>query len=732
MRKLHLSILAIFFVSFCHAQKTVNALITEEKIVIDGVLDEEIWSKLSPAKDYHQYFPNDSLMATDDTEMYFTYDDVNLYIGLKVYGAGDKWLVNSLKRDFRAGGNDNITIVIDTYNDGLNAFFFGINPEGVIREGTITNGGNERRDFDESWDNKWVGDAKNYGDYYTAELEIPFSILRYNDNVASWGLGSYRFDTQTNENHTWTDIPRNQPLFNLAFNGKLIFEEPLRSKGRSISLIPYVTAGVSKDYESGTAANRNFDIGGDAKIGITSGLNLDLTVNPDFSQVEVDRQVTNLDRFEIFFPERRQFFLENADLFGGFGFGSINPFFSRRIGTATNGDGDLVQNRILAGARLSGKLNDKLRVGLLNMQTANGDNSVFATNYTVAAVQRNILKRSNISFIGINKQLTGDDRVGIDEPKHNRVIGVDLNMATNDNSVFGKTFLHRSYSSDGEGSQIAHGTEVEFSNRNYGIQWSHEYVGAGYDAEVGFVRRTGYFNIDPGVSRTIYPSKGAFNTVQFGLSSEYIWNTDRDKTDQSFELSIRGDFRNSARVGINFNQDFVLLTGDFDPTGTSSTPLLANTDYKYFYLEAFYSSDRRKDFSFFIRPYVGEYFNGSRIGTRGSITYRYQPRGAVTIDFSYNIFDMPYLEDIKKIFLLGPRVDYTFSKKIFLTTFIQYNTQSEKTNINARLQYRFAPASDFFIVFTDNYFTGSDPSDRFTTTLLNRALVAKFTYWFNV
>jgi len=731
MRKLLLSILSIVALTICDAQKIVNADITDEAITIDGVLSEDIWSRLTPAKDFHQYFPNDSLKATNDTEMYFTYDDANLYIGLKVYGAGNNWLVNSLKRDYRAGGNDNITIVIDTYNDGLNAFFFGVNPEGVIREGTITNGGNERRDFDESWDNKWIGDAKVYDGYYTAELEIPFSILRYNDNVASWGLGSYRFDTQTNENHTWTDVPINQPLFNLAFNGQLVFEKPLRSKGRSVSVIPYVTAGVSKDHEAKTPADFKYDIGGDAKVGITSGLNLDLTVNPDFSQVEVDRQVTNLDRFEIFFPERRQFFLENADLFGGFGTNSINPFFSRRIGTATNADGDLVQNRILAGARLSGKLNDKLRVGLLNMQTANGDNGVYGTNYTVAAVQRNILQRSNISFIGINKQVTGDDRIGINDPKYNRLVGVDLNMATNSNSVYGKTFLHRSYAPDGEGSQIAHGVQVEVSDRNYGMKWSHEYVGEGYDAEVGFVRRKGYYNINPAIWRTMYPEGSPFNSLDLGVFSDFIWNKDFDKTDHTIGMYFGGSFRNSARFEIEAVQDYVFLTEEFDPTGTDSEPLAANTGYRYINVGGSYSSDRRKAFSFFVSPYLGQYFNGRRAGSRGRITYRYQPKGSVSIDFSYNLFDMPYLEDIKQTFLLGPRVDYTFSKKVFLTTFIQYNTQSEQTNINARLQYRFAPASDFFVVFTDNYFTGADPSDRFTTTLLNRALVAKFTYWLN-
>lgn len=732
MRKLLLSLaMVLCAVQIQWAQKTVQALKTDAPILIDGVLSEAIWSELTPANDFHQYFPNDSLRASDDTELYFTYDDEILYVGIKVYGAGNNWIINSLKRDFRAGGNDNITLVFDTFNDGINAFFFGINPYGVIREGTITNGGNERRDFDESWDNKWAGEAKIYDGYYTAELMIPFSILRYTDNTKSWKLGSYRFDTQTNENHTWTDVPRNQPLFNLAHSGRLEFEEPLKSSGRNISLIPYATAGVSKDYEAGTDSDLKYDIGGDAKVAITSGLNLDLTINPDFSQVEVDRQVTNLDRFEIFFPERRQFFLENADLFGNFGSNSINPFFSRRIGTAADSSGSTVQNRILTGARLSGKLNDNLRVGLLNMQTANADNEVFATNFTVAAVQQKLFGRSNISFIGVNKQVTGDAN-GILDEGYNRILGADFNFATNNNSFFGKTFLHRSFSPIGTGSQIAHGTNFEVSDRDYGIRWTHEYVGANYDAEVGFVRRKGYYNINPAMWRNFYPEKGAFNTINLGLFSDFVWVPDLGKTDHTMGMYFGGSFKNSARFELELSHDFVYLNGDFDPTGTDSEPLAEGTSYNYLNLRGFYFSDQRKPFGFFLSPYIGKYFNGNRAGLRGRVSYRYQPRGSVSINYSYNYFDMPHLPESKQTFLLGPQIDYTFSKKVFLTTFIQYNTQTEKTNINTRLQYRFAPASDFYLVYTDNYFTGSDPSDRFTTTLLNRAIVAKFTYWLNV
>ena len=174
-----------------------------------------------------------------------------------------------------------------------------------------------------------------FDDYWSAEMEIPFKTLRFNNGSQEWSFNCYRFDTQSNEQSVWSAIPNNQWIFNLAFNKPLMWEEPLQKTGKNFSIIPYVTGGGNKDFEEiGSELEQNFDVGVDAKVAVSSGLNLDLTVNPDFSQVEVDQQVTNLDRFELFFPERRQFFLENADLFGSFGPSRANPFFSRRIGVA--------------------------------------------------------------------------------------------------------------------------------------------------------------------------------------------------------------------------------------------------------------------------------------------------------------------------------------------------------------------------------------------------------------
>ena len=725
-------LLALPIFGFC--QKSVFVKYTDSKPEIDGIIDEDLWRESKPATDFWQYFPSDSVKAKAQTEIHLAYDNDNLYVGIICHGAGRDWIINSLKRDYRAGGNDNITLVFDSFDDRTNAFFFGINPLGVIREGVITNGGNNFQDFSTAWDNKWQGEARIYENYYTAEMMIPLSTLRYKSGSDTWGFHAYRFDTQDNETSVWNQIQRNQTMFSVAYAGEMKWENPLGSSGSNISVIPYISSNYAKDYEDQTPSEFDFSGGGDMKIGISSGLNLDLTVNPDFAQVEVDRQVTNIDRFEIFFPERRQFFLENADLFGAFGFSSSNPFFSRRIGVGTDTvTNTTVQNRIIGGARLSGKLNQDFRIGFLSMQTAEVANQGLpSTNFSVLSAQHKLWTRSNVGFIIVNKQ-TGEEGAQI-EDKYNRVVGADFNYANADNTFTGKTFLHSSFSPNTDGPKFAHGTQFSYNIRKMRIDWEHELVQDDYNAKVGFVRRTNIFKINPEIEFSIYPSKGAFSQINYGLSTTLFTKPEVGRTDQSTLIFLDGQFNNSARFNVNIGSTYVLLTDGFDPTGTSSEKLPGNSDYNYISLRGFYSSDRRKPISYSFMPYLGEYFNGHRIGLRGSLNFRFQPKGFISLNYAYNYFDLQHLDGKRETFLIGPRIDYTVSKDLFLTLFVQYNSQSKNTNINGRFQWRFAPVSDFFLVYTDNYSTGylDDPSERFAFDVKNRAIVAKITYWLNI
>lgn len=715
------------------AQSPIVLTRAQEPIVLDGFLHEESWFNGQPAENFWEYFPTDSIHSRLKTEIYMVYDDQYLYIGVKCYSPVSDYIVPSLRRDYTSSGSDNITFLFDTFNDATNAFVFGINPYGVLREALITNGGQDfRRDWYSAWDNKWTGEAKIQDGYWSAEVAIPFTTLRFQEGTQEWRFNAYRYDTQSNTRSTWTRIPRNQSVISLAYMGDMIWEEPLKKSGASVSVIPFLTAGSNKNFEEeGQPSTNNFDFGGDAKIAITSGLNLDLTVNPDFSQVEVDRQVLNLERFEIFFPERRQFFLENSDLFGGFGDATVNPFFSRRIGSARviddEGSKSTIQNPIRYGARLSGKLNKDWRVGLLNMQTARNDAYKLPSyNYTVAALQRRVFSRSNIGAVLVNKQSVSsiNDTTGYYNP-YNRIVGLDYNLATPNNRWNGKVYLHQAITTSDVSDKVAHGARLEYRKRLFTAQWQHQYVGAGYDAEVGFVRRENYFRASPQIEFNLFPGKGVM--VEHGpeVEADVFYQPGFGRTDHEVQVSYRFEFRDQSRARIRMTNEYTYLFDDFDPTRSSSEPLPGGQGYNYTRVGISYFSDRRKPFSYFVEPFAGQFYNGYRYGLAGYLSLRYQPYGLISMSFNYSIIDLPAPYASTDLFLIGPRIDLTFTQKMFLTTFIQYNNQSDNININARFQWRFAPVSDFFLVYTDNYYS----TDLKTK---NRGIVMKLTYWLNI
>ena len=703
----------------------------KQEIKLDGVLDEPDWFAGQPAKNFWQNFPSDSIQSPVQTEIYMAYDDNFLYIGAKCHSVGEDYVVPTLRRDYRASGADNLTFLINPFNDGTNAFVFGINPLGATREALISNGGRGIQDWNGSWDNKWNSISKIHKGYWVCEVAIPFSTLRFREGSQEWSFNSYRFDTQSGTRSTWMRIPRNQIIMNLAYSGKMYWEEPLKKPGANISLIPYATAGMTQIYapKEDQGKSDNFGIGGDAKIGITPGLNLDLTINPDFSQVEVDQQVTNLDRFEIRFPERRQFFLENADLFATFGDERANPFFSRRIGIATDtSSGNNIQNPILFGARLSGKINDNWRVGFLSMQTAKDvKNALPSFNYTVAALQRKIASRSNLGLIFVNKQhFTQQDSSDLYD-SYNRVAGIDYNVASSDNSWVGKFFLHHSMGPTSNKAPFSHGARLAHIKRRYMLQWNHQWVGEEYDAQVGFVPRKNFFNISPEAALFYYPKKGAI--VQHGpaLETSLLWTPGLGRTDHSFELSWEFDFRSTSRLSLELTNEYTYLGEDqgFDPTRKNDVNLDTLRGYNYTSFGISYNSDGRKFLSLRLNPTIGQFYSGFRTGLGGSLNLRFQPLGTIALSFNYNYIDLGSPFKATSLFLIGPRIDLTFSKTLFLTTFIQYNNQVDNININARFQWRFAPVSDFFLVYTDNYYANN-------IQVKSRAIVAKVTYWLNL
>ena len=709
-----------------------------EAIKVDGMLDEAIWDQFPTIENFQQFFPVDSIPAESKVEVKLAYDDQFLYFGAKMYNLDDNrvYVVPSLRRDFR-GLFDMITIEIDPFQDNTNAFLFGINAYGAQREGLIANGGNRFGDLSLSWDNRWFSDATRHDGYWLAEAAIPFKTLRFKPGTDKWNLNIYRIDSEKGERSTWAPIPRNFTIISLAFMNELKWDQPLEKSGPNVSLIPYVSAGSARDFESETqtAADNNLDFGGDAKIGIGPSLNLDLTINPDFSQVELDRQVTDLNRFEIFFPERRQFFLENADLFESFGHPFYSrPFFSRRIGIARDeSTGQNIQNQIYAGARLSGKLDNNWRIGVMNMQAAE-DNSINlpSINYTVGAVQRKMFGRSNMGVIVVNKQAFESYTVNDTTPYQgqNSLIGFDYNIASSDGKWNGKVMYHHSFDEHSKSDNGSHAAWLSLQSKKWIGSWAHTYVGENHNAEVGFVPRQGLFRINPEFGRNYFPKRGFINSIQIQGQTEFIWNNG-DKTDHQYGVTFNADFNNTGGLFAAIQQNYTWLFNEgFDPTQTDGEELPQWTGYTYNNFRFSYNSDSRKLFNFELFGVFGEYYNGHRYNLGTTLNYRFQPILALRLNINYNQIELPDPFNDANLWLIGPRIDLTLSKSVFFTNFVQYNSQIENININARFQWRFAPVSDLFIVYTDNY--GTENYQDAGLQEKNRALIVKMTYWFNL
>lgn len=736
-------------------------------IKLDGLLDEDSWKAADVAKNFFLNRPYDSSFAKLQTEVRVLFDDNFIYVGAICYEPRDIYTVASLKRDFEGGTSDVFTATFDTFKDKLNAFQFAVNPYGVQREGLIFNG-EEASNF---WDNKWYSQVKNYDDHWVVEMAIPFKTLRYKvtEGQNSWRVNFGRNVLKRNEVSTWRPVPRNFRPANLAFAGNLTWDENPPKPGANISLIPFVSLATQKDFPRNesdlkalpTTSTNPAGIGLDAKIAVTPSLNLDLTVNPDFSQVEVDKQVTNLSRFELFFPERRRFFLENNDLFGTFGFPDTRPFFSRRIGITRNPNtGNTQRVPILAGARLSGKLNEDWRIGVMNMQTRKvnfgEDKYLPAANYSVAVVQRKLLNRSTLGGIFVNKEndfsnLTAEQTAGY--RKFNRVGGLEFNYYSKDSRFQSESYYHQSFSPENKKDAASAAHFMGYSHPNVELNLGVQRIGENYRADVGFVPRTGIWQIYRPATIILNPKSKQvakyINAYGFGSEGSDVFSLKGKRLDSETNVFIFANNSAGSEVYLAKGWSFTHLFASFDPTNASDNPNPDNFknvvelpvgDYRSNFISFGYTSSNRNDLNGSFSYTKGDYFTnklkgveGKSLFLEGSIGYRYQPYGIFGLDFNYTQIDMSKPYNSVKYWLVGPRAELSFSKSVFFSTFFQYNTQTNNTNINSRLQWRFRPVSDLFLVYTDNYFAESIPNYYIKAwTPKNRALILKMTYWLNV
>ncbi|MEM9822005.1 MAG: DUF5916 domain-containing protein [Bacteroidota bacterium] len=708
---------------------------TSEAIRVDGELNEQVWQRADKVGPFWYSFPvDDRAVETEyQTEVMLTYTDKYIYIAAICHGAGP-FVIPSLKRENNQfWDGDVFSVVFDAVNERTNAAGFATNPAGVQHETLIgantgTRGGGGSGGFNSAWDNKWTTNSKQYPDRWVTEMAIPFKTLKYGDKT-TWGMNFVRGVSKTNSWHTWAPVPVQLTGVDLGFTGALKWDQtPPKAKG-NISVIPYLLGGVSKNIEDGEATDFTYKAGGDAKIAINSNLNLDLTINPDFSQVDVDEQVTNLSTVSIRFPERRLFFLENRDIFSQFGIPPMRPFFSRRIGL--DEDGNAIP--ILYGARISGNMNKDLRIGLMNLQTKNTE-EFDSQNYTSFAFNQRLFGRTSFKGYFHNRQAyTEGSFSGLD---YNRALGAEMEYRSMNGALRANLGYGLSLSNGVKGDNRTYHAIFSYDNRNISFYTNVMTVEDDYIPDMGFItllfhrdaiedtsHRIGYSHSFTRLAYTIYPESSKINNHRFSFRTVYDWTT---TTNNLFIARVSGTYRlnlantSSFEVEVSQRHNELLFPFDF----TDKTPLPADA-YNWTVFGASYQSDQRKSFFYELGVELGGFYNGDRQQFSAELNYRRQPWGNFGMRFVRNELKFPEPFGSESLTLIGPRIEINLSRDLFWTTFLQFNTQNDNFNINSRFQWQLKPLSNLFVVYTDNYAIEMwGPK--------NRALVVKLNYWLNI
>jgi hypothetical protein len=704
----------------------------DEKIHLDGVLDESFWEDVEIATNFWLNFPVGGTPVDDEvqTTVKITYDDDFIYLGVECYGKGP-FLVQSLKRDNDSFWNgDAFAVVFDPVNERTNGVIFGVNPAGVQTEALITGEparrGGQLSGYNKAWDNKWYTQASVTENGWTAEMMIPFKSLRFG-RKGHWGINFIRVDAQNNANHSWAPVPIQFYGTDLGYLGQLIWDKPPRNEKGNISLVPYLLGNVYKDYESKSDLSQSFALGMDAKIAINSNLNLDLTVNPDFSQVDVDEQQTNLTTVNLRFPERRLFFLENSDIFSNFGT-NAKPFFSRKIGL--DDDGNTIP--IIYGARLSGNLNKNLRIGLMNTQTQ--EQELPGNNYSSFALHRRILKRAVLRGYFHNR--VGYTDGSVQEDNFNRIGGLEFNYSSEDSKWRAVTGYGLAFSNENQNENHLFNLFGGYGGRAFNVMVNISGLGDNYINDFSLIPRQKHYDALEDTTYILgfnhwwatmgykfYPENTFINQHGFSLTT----NGDRTATSNELiqdkhQLSYKFLMKNTSTLDLTYAHEGVNLLYPFG--FTDNEPLPAQL-YRFDYGQIKYVTDRRREIKLTSGFRYGSFYNGTRTEFSLAVDYRVQPWGNFSLNFVQNDLEFSGNYGAEQLLLFGPKAEINFSKNFFWTTFMQYNTQSDNFNINSRLQWRYMPMSDLFIVYSDNYMV-----EYFGPR--NRGLVLKLNYWFNL
>jgi len=703
---------------------TVRAVKIESPLRPDGRLDEEVYRIVPSISDFIQSEPIPGVPATQKTEVWILFDSNNLYISARCWESNpERMIVNEMRRDANnVSQGERVGFTLDTFHDGRNGVSFSINPLGGRVDGQIT----DERQYNGDWNPVWDVAAGKFEGGWTIETQIPFKSLRYLPGANQvWGINISRHNRWKNEIDYMMPIPAGiRGLFQISLSAALVGLE-LPPASRNLELKPYVTSNMTGLRRTDPPMSNTLqgDFGGDVKYGITQSLTADATYNTDFAQVEADEQQVNLTRFNLFFPEKREFFLENQGMFvfggtpalGQAVVGGDMPvlFYSRRIGL-NNGRPIPIE----AGGRVTGRMG-RFTVGALNMQADSEEQSrTPSTNFSVVRVKRDLLRRSSVGLIGTHRS------VGVAGSGTNDAVGADGTFAFFDNLAI-NTYWARTSTTGRTGDDQSYRAQLDYAGDRYGLQMERLVVGKNFNPEVGFVRRP---NMHRSFGSVRFSPRTHDNPVIRKYSTTGTWTYIENGSGRPESREITGAF------GIEFhNSDVVTATGvstyEFLPQPFRVGPgvTLPVGGYHFGGGQIAWARGQNRKVSGTTTLQRGTFYNGHKT-TLNYSTGRVNVTRQFSIEPNVSINRVDLVEGNFTTTLVGSRVTHNITTRMFVSALIQYSSDGRTTGVNARLRWEYRPGSELFMVYNEQ----RDGLPGQWTSLANRSFIIKINRLFRL
>ncbi len=738
-------ILSVNLISNSFAQnqnKSVNALRITEKPNIDGLLNDDSWQQVKWRSDFLQREPLDQAPPSERTEIGIMYDENNLYLGIKCFDSEpDKIIANEMRRDYFVDNDDYVEMIFDTYHDKRNGFYFITNPYGSKRDAMLSD---EGKSYNPNWDGIWECKAKITDEGWFLEIALPWKTLRFKEgDNQTWGMNFGRTIRRKNEKVFWSYIPRtvgHGNVFKLSYAGKLTGLKDLKMGGNT-ELIPYVLTSGQNDVNTGSKTETEYDAGFDARFSLTSNMTANVSYNTDFAQVESDDEVVNLTRFSLYYPEKREFFLEGDEQFkfgsftrsygGGFKKSSnLSLFYSRRIGIA---EGHKVP--IIGGARVIGKIG-RYSIGLLNMQTDmsswedDGETTtVNSINYGVLRIKRDILARSSMGLMVLNKEESGSEH-------YNRSFGFDTNLLLNDfwsvNGLLAMTVSPDEVDENGSAVNINHqnmagNLSVQYGSDLWRLSSSYLEIGQNFNAESGFVPRTDIREFQSSIEYSPRPENSKrIRKHSYSTSFKYLSDHTGKLLDRSEEIKFGLEFHSQARFNMSVKRIYEDIYKDWEVRENIVVPAMGYTGLIY---GVSANTDRSRPVSYNGGASYSDYYGGTRKNLDFGLNFNKIDHMLLSLSYRYN--DISLNTGSFNTNTLSTRLSYMFTTDLFLKAYIQWNDDKlifngrERLVNNVMLRYIYKPGSNFYLVYNEGRYIGGDGDE-----LENRVVLCKFTYFF--